>query len=177
VGKLAEALGVEPAELLCQQATTIALTLAGAVVSLAVASGGALAFIKGNGNPPHIYPALIALYSLLGFFVIGVGRHGRKLSLKHYERNRRHTALAGAYRKCLEDLFPGYPFGDSLRTKAKASHMDHWNTETENRGAYVINERLYLLWSHLFGFLNWVAIFLIVVPLIVAVVLALHKHF
>jgi hypothetical protein len=36
----------------------------------------------------------------------------------------------------------------------------------------VINERLYMLWVDLFGFLNWVGGFLIVIPLIVAALLS-----
>jgi hypothetical protein len=70
-------------ETMRQQATTIALSVAAAVVSLAAASGGALAFIGGSGTLPNVHPGLVALYSLLGLFVIGIGRHGRKLSLKH----------------------------------------------------------------------------------------------
>jgi hypothetical protein len=158
-------------ETMRQQATTIAVTIAGAVVSLAGASGGALAFMRGSGNLPNVYPGLFAVYSLLGLFVIGIGHHGRKLSLKHYERNPLHTARARAYRKRLEELFPGYRFGDDLRNGAQSAHEKDWRKEAGEKAAGMINERLYMLWIDLFKFLNWVGGFLIVVPLIVAALL------
>jgi hypothetical protein len=158
-------------ETMRQQATTIVLTVAGVVVSLAAASGGALAFMRGSGGLPNVYPGLFALYSLLGFFVIGIGRHGRKLSVKHYERNQMHTARARVYRQRLEILFPGYRFGDDLRKEAQSAHEKDWSKEARENAARVINERLYVLWIDLFRFLNGVGVFLIVVPLIVVAAL------
>jgi hypothetical protein len=158
-------------ETMRQQATAIAMTAATAVVALAGASGGALAFMIGTGNLPHVHPGLFVLYSLLGLFVIGIGRHGRKLSLKHYERNQMHTARARAYRRRLEELFPDYKFGDELRNGAASAHENLWRREAGDQAAEVINERLYVLWIGLFKFLTWVGGFLIVVPLIVAAII------
>jgi hypothetical protein len=158
-------------ETMRQQATTIAMTIAGAVVSLAGASGGALAFMRGTGDLPNVYPGLFAVYSLLGLFVIGIGHQGRKLSLKHYERNRVHTARAGANRKRLEELFPGCRVGDELRKRAKSDHKDEWEKEAGAEAVGIIDEKLYMLWIDLFRFLKWVGVFLIVVPLIVVVAL------
>jgi hypothetical protein len=160
-------------ETMRQQATTIAMTLVGAVVSLAAASGGALAFLRGSANLPNVSPGFFALYSLLGLFVIGIGRHGRRLSLKHYERNQMHTARSRVYRKRLEDLFPGYRFGDDLRAEARSAHQDEWKRREAGESAVgVISQRLYKLWVDLFNFLNWVGGFLIVIPLIIAALLS-----
>ena len=159
-------------ETMRQQATTIALTLAGVVVSLAAASGGSLAFLKERGSLPNLSPGFFALYSLLGFFVIGIGRHGRRLSLKHYERNQMHTARSREYRKHLEDLFPGYGFGDKLRADARDAHQKQWKSEgSEYQTPGVADQRLYTMWIELFNFLNWVGAFLIVIPLMIAVIL------
>jgi hypothetical protein len=158
-------------ETMRQQATTIALTLVGAVVSLAAASGGALAFMRGTGSLPNLSPVFFAIYSLLGFFVIGIGRHGRKLSLKHYERNRFHTEHARAYRKRIEELFPGCNFGDVLRKEAKSAHKKRWEQEIGASLADVIDEHLYILWLDLFGFLYWVGLFMVLVPFAVALLL------
>ena len=107
--------------------------------------------------------------------MIGIGRHGRKLSLKHYERNQMHTARARAYRKRLEELFPGYRFGNDLREEAELAHKRDWRKEAGEKATGVINKRLYMLWIDLFKFLDWVGAFLIVVPLIVAAFLFLGR--
>jgi hypothetical protein len=164
-------------ETMRQQATTIAMTAATVVVSFATASGGALAFIRGTGGLPNVSPLLFALYSLLGLFVIGISRHGRKLSLKHYERNRMHTARAGAYRERLEELFPGYTYGGPLREKAMSTHKERWRKEEAGADAAgVIDQKLYVLWIDLFKFLGWRGVggFLIVAPLIVVAALLLR---
>jgi hypothetical protein len=93
--------------------------------------GSSPAALRGTGGLPNVSPGFFALYSLLGLFVIGIGRHGRKLSLKHYERNRMHTARSRAYRKRLGKLFPDYGFGDNLRKGARSSHEDDWSREEE----------------------------------------------
>jgi hypothetical protein len=157
-------------ETMRQQVTTIAMALVGTVVSFAAASGGALGFFSRGNGLPNIPPAFFALYSLLGFFVIGIGHHGRKLSLKHYERNRTHTARARAYRKRLEELFPRC--GDDLRKEAERDHENRWKRDDAgDNAAYVIKQRLYRLWVNLFLFVNLIGVFLIVIPLVVAVLL------
>jgi hypothetical protein len=87
-----------------------------------------------------------------------------------------HTARARVYRKHLEELFPGYRFGDDLRNRAELAHKEDWSKETGGKAAGVINERLYILWIDLFKFLTWVGGFLVVVPLIVAALLSWHLH-
>jgi hypothetical protein len=184
-------------ETLRQQSTSLVLTIVGAIAALATASGGALIFYKSDPNGSMRFsPWLLALYSLLGLLIIGVSHHGRKLSLKHYERNRMHTVRARVYRALLEDLFP-LQYGERARTLSRIHHESRkgeakkkaanerygewagfngnfdgeWAKVTDGRIQDVIEQPLFRLWVNLYRFLSLVGMFLLAIPLIVAMAL------
>jgi hypothetical protein len=107
-------------ENLRERATTLVVTLAGQILTLSAAAV-TIAGITGYGmtttgsvgtggqgtlDPSHL-DLVASFYAILGVFLIGLGLIGRRLSLKHYERNRFHVYEARRYRKALERLFPG----------------------------------------------------------------------
>jgi hypothetical protein len=154
-----------------QQATTIALTLAGAIVSLSAASGGIPRVQERNQRSTKHQPGIFALYCLLGPVVIGIRRHGQRLSLKHYQRNQMHTARARAYRKPLEDLFPDEGYGSSAREEAEKAHtaganvQGSWRCVAGDKAAGILDQRLCILWIDTFKFLRLLGYFLFAVPL------------
>lgn len=163
-------------ETMRQQATTLVITLTGAVVSIAAASGGILAFIRGSGNNPDVHPLLLVLYSFLGVFVIFLARHGRKLSMKHYERSQFHTERARAYRRRAEELFNSMKYKEDHR-QARLDHEAKWREEIGGKGEAIVKQRLYVLWNQMFDFLVWVGVFLVVVPLFAAAGLAIKRYY
>lgn len=153
-------------EAMRQQSTTITLALAGAIIAAATATAPhALGALKAA----HLQ-LLFAVYALLGFFIIGLGWFGERLSLKHYERNRYHTALAGHYRIRLEAMNPGAGIGAELRKSAYAKHEAKWERDTRPRYRSIIKYRVHRAWMALHLFIMLSGALLAVCSVVVALV-------
>jgi hypothetical protein len=105
-----------------------------------------------------------ALYMVLGLFLVGLGMIGRRLSLKHYERNRFHVYLARRYREALESLFPlsGYA---SIRIGPRDQGYQN-NIINEMGSGYVrlITSRLHRKWLMFFWFVILFGVALALLP-------------
>ncbi|MBC9177880.1 hypothetical protein [Pseudoroseomonas ludipueritiae] len=178
-------------ENLRQQGTTLVMTICGAILSLAAASGGLIVFLKPTASEPHVPAWSYLLYSFLGVLIVGLSRHGRLLSIKHYERNKMHAERARQYRLLLEAMFPD-EFGDGARRAAVAEHQGriiNKKTEVYKNGLpkrteaawqksdagrkypHMVDVQLYSLWAGLFRFMTFVGVFLILCPILVIFVI------
>ena len=66
---------------------------------IAVATGAVLAFVASSKIPLDGRPEL----AVLGIFIVAINVLGWLIGRKHYERTRRHQAIARAYRKVISD--------------------------------------------------------------------------
>jgi hypothetical protein len=129
-------------EVMRQQSTTITVTLAGAIIAAATATG------------PHVLSGLQSIhhqvffvgFASLGIFIMGLGFFGERICLKHYERNRYHTTLAGYYRYRLEQMAPDAAIGKALRSAAYAQHRDKWAEDTRPIYREMVEYRVHRGW-------------------------------
>jgi hypothetical protein len=154
-------------ENLRQQSTTIILTLTGAILAAVVASAG---WVVSGLYDADLTLWFFASYSAFGAFVIALGLFGRRLSLKHYERNRMHSIRAGAYRREIEKLLAAEQpnLGGKLRDEAMKEHRREWSKE--GRDPRLVDERLYAGWLRIYAFIVTTGVFLAIGPIIVAAV-------
>lgn len=127
--------------------------------------------------------------------VVALAVFGRKLSLKHYERNRLHTQRARAYREDLEKLFDVKHY-KALRDEALKTHWNHWITltsyledhprennsdakhEANEKGVYIAktqieirlahlhNSSAFMYWARMYSFLVGLGAAMAIIPLI-----------
>jgi len=125
-----------------QQSTSLVVTVCSALVAFSTTAASWFATRGGSGL------VLMATGSL----VLCLGWFGRALSLKHYERNRMHTTRAGGYRRELEQLFPGMPYGGALRNRMETDHETDWKANSPDPTGAVIASHLYQSWMAIYWF-------------------------
>jgi len=147
-------------ENLRQQSTSLLLTLVAAVVALTTASATLL--LKDLDGANLVWP--FAFYLVPGGFLIAIGRFGRALSFKHYERNRLHVQRARGVRTALDDL-AAVSTADILK-KADCEHLSKMRVDHSGYGMRVVQTRTYKYWQRIF---NWVILLGVVIMLLAAV--------
>lgn len=147
-------------ETMRQQVTSTLLVLAAAI---ATATASALAaFLR----PTHDVRA-IAFLALPGLAIVWIANLGKRLSIKHYERNQLHIERSRQYRRRLTDLFPKTDYSEINKFADEEHKKNHGKKNP--RVIEVIDQNLYQYWVDIFGLLSGVGYFLIIFPILVAV--------
>ena len=100
---------------------------------------------------------------------MGLGSFGRKLSLKHYERNRYHEILARKYRQQMEKMSPHQEIGSELRQSAKSDHKAKWMSEFGDGDSKVIAFRLHMAWNTLHRFVLFIGFMVMIIAIGISV--------
>ena len=103
----------------------------------------------------HQYQQLTGLPSVyIGLLLCVINLHGALLSLKHYERNRFHTTIAGKYRNVLSrhSVLAGKRIDDERETA---------RTEHKRKGYMTEPWRLYRLWCCIHFLAAFVGLFIL----------------
>jgi hypothetical protein len=91
---------------------------------------------------------------VLAFFLIVVNIYGLVMSLKHYERNRMHVAVAGKYRDVVSAANPIN--GTTVNAERAVGKADHAKSYPVTRAI-----RAYILWSGLHAVLALLGAFVL----------------
>lgn len=153
-------------EALRQQSTTLIFALSGTIAALGAAAIGMTTGKEGLLAPG--LPSMLALYAALGIFVTALGWFGRKLSVKHYERNKMHVEYGRAYRRELEKMFSS-PKYKALRQAALRKHRERWNAEEGRRAKQVYESRAFILWMDMYFFLMGLGIIMMLIAIAFAI--------
>ncbi|MCK1689581.1 hypothetical protein [Bradyrhizobium sp. 145] len=149
-------------ETMRQQVTSTLLVLAAAITT-ATASTIA-AFLR---LTPDV--RAIAFLALPGLAIVWIANLGKRLSIKHYERNQLHVERSRQYRRRLTDLFPKTDYSE-INKFADEEHKKNHGKKKNLRVIEVIDQNLYQYWVDIFGLLSGAGYFLIVIPILIAVV-------
>lgn len=149
-------------ETMRQQVTSTLLVLAAAI---ATATASALAaFLR-----PTPDVRAIAFLALPGLAIVWIANLGKRLSIKHYERNQLHIERSRQYRRRLTELFPESDYSE-INKFADEEHEKNLRKKKNQRVIEVIDQNLYQYWVDIFGLLSGVGYLLIIIPILVAVI-------
>lgn len=105
-------------------------------------SAAVLGFLSSNNGVPNQQQVM------LGCVVITVNIYGCIMSLKHYERSRRHTRIAGKLRNTISKIIDGANGSiRAIREQAIREHTDQMRTKCLLKST--LNIRAYILWCFL----------------------------
>jgi len=144
-----------------QQSTTLILTLSG---SIATAAGATFA-LTGKHLLDSEAPWLMTIYVLLGALIMKLAQLGKRLSLKHYERNKLHVERARQYRRRLINLFQATDYHE-VNKDADKEHAKEWAEDRLDPS--IIKARLHQYWIDIFRFVGYFGFALVVIPIVLA---------